>query len=198
MSQKQKRTVPDSSIVINCQPELLKVTVNSDYPAGIYYDQPLGEYVLKTQAVDACVGSVGLESPMLLVQQSAVGQDTFYTIFICAAAKETVFQRDLTVFNFVQGLADATSNTMWRQRGTTWNLGPTYSITDLILIDSMFLAALLAIAQQSQSYPIYHPLAPGALNLWVACFQSGTQYWDNPSKSHLDTLADAVIGYVLR
>ncbi len=197
VSQKQKRAVPDGSIVINCQPQQLKLTLPSDYPNGIYWDQDMGEYVLKTPAIDACMGSVDADNPMLLVQKSVVGQKTFYTIFICAAAQNTVFKPDLTIFNFVQALADATSSTMWRERGTTWNLGPLYSIMDLIMIDTMFLAALLAIAQQSQSYSVYSPFAPGMVNLWVACFQSGAQHWNNPSKSYLYTLTDAVILYVL-
>lgn len=190
--------VPDSSIVINCQPEQLKTLWNNDYPTGVYYDIDLGEYVLESQAVDACMGSVDAHNPILLVQKSTVGQNTFYTIFICAAAKETVFKPDLTVFNFVQGLADVTSNTMWRERKLTWNLGPTYSIMEYILIDSMFLAALLAIAQPSQfsespSYSVYSLSAPGLVYPWVACFQSETQYWKDPSKSFLYTLTDVVI-----
>ena len=144
----------------------------------------LGDYVLKTQAMDACIGTVNGDNPILLVQKSVVGQNTFYTIFICAAAKSTkVFQPDLTVFNYVQGLADVTSSTMWQQRGMSWNLGPTYALTSLIMMDSMFLAALLSIAQQSQSYVVYSPLAPGAYNLWGATFQSRTQFWNNPSES---------------
>ena len=186
VSQKQKREVPDGSIVINCQPEQLKVTMNSDYPQGIYYDTGLSNYVLKTQAMDACVGTVQGDNPILLVQKSVVGQNTFYTIFMCAAAKSTgIFQPRLTAYNYLQGLADATASTMWQQRTTTWNLGPNYALTSLIMIDTMFLAALLSIAQQAQSYSVYSPLAPGMLNLWSSTFQSGTQYWNNPSMSWL-------------
>ena len=197
MSYKQKRAVPDGSIVINCQPEQLKLTLNNDYPNGIYYDGATGEYVLKTQAMDACMASVGNASPMLLVQRSVVGQNTFYTIFICAGAKQTVFQPYVTIWNEVQALADTTSNTMWQQGSLTWNLGPLYAIANLIMMDTMFLSALLAIAQQSQSYAVYSPVAPGMLNRWVGCFQSGAQYWQDPSKSYLYTFTDAVLGYAL-
>ena len=189
--------MPDGSIIISCQPELLKVTLNSDYPDGIYHDGILGEYVLKTQAMDACMASVGDASPMLLVQRSTVGRNNFYTIFICAGSKRNIFQPDVTIYHEIQALADTTSNTMWQQRRLTWNLGPLYSITDLVMMDTMFLSALLAIAQQEQSYTVYSPVAPGILNLWVACFQAQTQNWQNPSKSYLYTFTDAVLGYVL-
>ena len=193
VSQKQKRDVPDGSIVINCQPQTLKLTLLTDYPNGIYWDQVAGEYVLKTPAMDACMGSIDADNPMLLVEKSSVGPKTYYTIFICTAAQDTVFKPDLTVFQYVQALADVTASTMWRERGTTWNLGPLYSIMDLIMIDTMFLAALLAIAQQSQSYSVYSPFAPGLLSLWVTCFQAGAQHWSYPSKSYLCSLTDAVI-----
>ena len=185
VSQKQKRVVPDGGILINCQPEQLKVTMNSDYPQGIYYDTRLSQYVLKTQAMDACMGTYQGDNPILLVQKSVVGQNTFYTIYICAAAKSTgIFAPKLTAYNFVQSLADAMATTLWSQRGaTSWNLGPNYALTSLIMIDTMFLAALLSIAQQTQSYSIYSPLAPGMLNLWSSTFESGTQYWNNPSMS---------------
>ena len=193
MSQKQKREVPDGSIIINCQPQQLKSTFNSDYPQGIYYDIDLSQYVLKTHAMDACMGNANGDNPILLVQKSVVGQNTFYTIFICAAAKSTgIFEPRLNVYNYVQGLADAVATTMWQQRTTSWNLGPSYALTSLVMIDTMFLAALLSIAQQSQSYAVYSPLAPGAYNLWSATFQSGTQYWSNPSMSYLVHPMDAV------
>ncbi|KAL9069608.1 MAG: hypothetical protein Q9161_005407 [Pseudevernia consocians] len=131
--------------------------------------------------MDACMASVGDASPMLLVQRSTVGRNNFYTIFICAGSKGNIFQPDVAIYHEIQALADTTSNTMWQQRRLTWNLGPLYSITDLIMMDTMFLSALLAIAQQEQSYTVYSPVAPGFLNLWVACFQSQTQNWQYPS-----------------
>jgi len=83
---------------------------------------------------------------------------------------------------------------MWRERTNTFNIGPSYSIANLLMIDSMFLAAVLAIAQDSQSVPmsvpIYNPKAPGAVNLWNACFQFGTQHWNNPGEPLLCTRAE--------
>ena len=116
MNHKQKRAVPDGGILINCQPEQLKMTLISDYPNGIYYDLPLSQYVLKTPALDACRGTVIGDKPILLVEKSTVGQNTFYTIFVCAEAKNTVFRGPLTVFSVLQGLADIMANTMWREQ----------------------------------------------------------------------------------
>ena len=188
VSQKQKRAVPSGSIVINCQPEQLKVTINRDYPQGIYYDTSLQEYVLKTPAMDACMGIVDGGDPILQVQKSVVGQNTFYTIFVCAAAKSTgVFEPKLTAYNFIQAVADAAATTMFArsamsgQEDTSWNLGPTYALTNYAMIDTMFLAALVSIAQQAQTYTVYNHVAPGSYDPWAATFQAGTQYWDNPS-----------------
>ena len=185
VSQKQKRAVPSGSIVINCQPEQLKVTINRDYPQGIYYDVDLQEYVLSTAAMQACMGTVNGGDPILQVQKSVVGQNTFYTIFICAAAKSTgVFQPKLTAYNYIQSVADAAASTMFAQRGTSWNLGPIYALTNLAMIDTMFLAALVSIAQQAQTYTAYNHVAPGSYNPWASTFQAGTQYWNNPSMSY--------------
>ena len=185
VAQKQKRAVPSGSIVIDCQPERLKVTWNRDYPNGIYHDNDLQDYVLKTPAMDACMGIVNSGDPILQVQKSAVGQNTFYTIFICAAAKSTgVFQPKLTAHNYMQSVADAAATTMFAQRRTSWNLGPTYALSNLLMIDTMFLAALVSIAQQAQTYTVYSHVAPLSYDPWASTFQSGTQYWNHPSMSY--------------
>jgi len=102
VSQKQKRAVPDGSIVINCQPEKLKATWNNDYSQGIYYDIDVGEHVLQTPAVDACKEPGTVDQPILLAQKSAAGQNTFYTIFICKTAKATFFKPYLTIYTYMQ------------------------------------------------------------------------------------------------
>ena len=185
-SQKQKRAVPNYYIAINCQPEELNITVNNDYPNGIYRDPVVGEYSLITPAMDACRGSVDADDPILLVQKSVVGRYTFYTIFICAAAKSIeIFEPDLNIYHWVQGFANVVSSTVRSQRGQTqWNLGPDYALKELIMFDTMFLAALYSIAQESASYSVYSPLGSGELDLWYTTFQAGTQYWNNPSESY--------------
>ena len=188
---KQKRAMPNGSIVIHCLPENLKITWNMDFPNGIYIDPYTHEYFLMTPAMDACRGTVAGDQPILLVQKSVVGQDTSYTIFICAAAKSTnIVQPNLTAYSMVRRLSMVVVNTMWGQRGgKQWNLGPQYALTNMIMFDTMFLAALYSIAQQAASYVVYNPLTPSPLhpaltNLWVTTFQSGTAFWNNPSESY--------------
>ncbi len=157
----------------------------------------MGEYVLQTLAVDACKEPGTVDQPILLAQKSPVGQNTFYTIFICKTAKATIFKPYLTIYTYMQSYPDMLSGTMWRERTNTFNIGPSYSIANSLMIDSMFLAVVLAIAQDSQSVPmsvpIYNSKAPGAVNLWNACFQFGTQHWNSPVKPSLCTRAAAVI-----
>ena len=85
--------------------------------------------------------------------------------------------------------------TLWKEfvPGTNpnWNLGNGYSINRFLAMDSMILAALLAIAQGQESQKVEGPTDP-----WQYCFQSNGANWNDPGESYLYPITD-VAGLVL-
>ena len=197
--QTQKRAMADYSITINCQPELLKYSLvrYPDYPVGLYYDRTLKEFVSNTPAMDACINNDAEgTTPFIVVQKGAGGQQPSYTIFICPAAKY-LFNYKYSIYNslqlFLLGAVSTTVRQEWPM-GTNWNLGPQFSVNLFVFLDSMILAALMAIAQGQESYIVSGPGRD--TNLWAYCFQSQGQNWNDPSESYLYTITD-VVGVVL-
>ena len=182
-SQNQKRAMSDYSIKINCQPELLKLNKYEDYRVGLYWDSTLREFHSNTPAMDECINNDAEgTTPMILVQKGAGGQQPSYTIFICPAAK-FMFKGQYSVYNSLQlsllGVTSATLRQEW-SKGTSWNLGPSYSVNYFVFLDTMILAALMAIAQGQESYII---TGPGRnTDLWAYCFQSQGANWNDPSE----------------
>lgn len=195
--QNQKRAMSDYSIKINCQPELMKFNKFEDYRVGLYFDSTLKEFYENTPAMNECITNNAYgTTPMILVQKGAGGQNPSYTIFICPAAK-FLFNGQYSIYNSLQlsllGVTSATVREEW-PKGTNWNLGPNYSVNLFVFLDTMILAALLAIAQGQESSLISGPGRD--IDLWAYCFQSQGVNWNDPSESYLYTITGAA-GIVL-
>lgn len=193
----QKRAIPmsDYSIKINCQPELLKFNKYEDFREGTYLDTVLKEFFANTPALQACVNAVQGTTPYIVLQKGVGGQQPHYTIFICPAAKY-LLNPQYTLYNSLTYLLrGATMATLWKEfvPGTNpnWNLGNGYSINRFLAMDSMILAALLAIAQGQESQKVEGPTDP-----WQYCFQSNGANWNDPGESYLYPITD-VAGLVL-
>lgn len=192
-NQNQKRAMADYSITINCQPELLKYSLKKfeDYRDGLYWDTPLKEFVSNTPAMNECINNDAEgTTPFILVQKGAGGVQPSYTIFLCPAAK-FLFKPQYSIYNSLQlSLLGVTSATLWQQYPwrRNWNLGPNYSINNFVYMDTMILAALMAIAQGQESSII---TGPGRnTDLWAYCFKSQGANWQDPSESCLHTITD--------
>ena len=192
----QKRAMAEYSIIINCQPELMSLNKYEDFREGLYADKPLKQFYSNTPAMRACVNANAPNNqPFILVQKgSSIFPQPSYTIFICPAAK-WLFKPQYNIDSYVQtSLLQVTCATLWQEyrKGTNWNLGPRFSVNNFMYLDSMILAALLAIAQGQESTIVYGYMT----DAWTYCFKSGGANWADPSESYLNPITD-VAGVVL-
>lgn len=180
----KKRAMADYSITINCQPELMKSSLKKfeDYRVGLYFDSTLKVFVENTEAMNTCMNNDAPDTtPFILVQKGPSIPQPSYTIYICPAAK-WLFKPQFAAYHFVQNtLLSATSATLWQefQQKTNWNLGPSWSINNFVWLDSMILAALMAIGQ-GQDSAIIHGYTT---DVWTHCFKTQGANWGDPSES---------------